>query len=182
MIIIGLDVSTTITGIAVLKDGKLVHSESVRTDKRDVYPDVFAIAERIKESLDAIKKDYTPDHIFVEENLKAFSRGFSSATTLIKLAKMNALACYMCRLTFGITPEPIMPSSARKEVSLTIPRGTKGDDTKRLVLEWVSEKEPDFAYDLTWADNPVPGTYDRADAIVISRAGESIVKSKSENT
>jgi hypothetical protein len=75
-----------------------------------------------------------------------------------------------------------MPSSARKKIGIKIPAKTKGDETKKLILKWVCENDPDFVYDLTAKGNPKPGTYDRADAYVIALAGGTIVKSQDKNT
>ena len=182
MIVIGLDISSTTTGIAVLKDGILVYTEAVQTQNRNKFPDVFSVAEHVKESLKKIADNYNIDQIYVEENLKSFSSGFSSAGTIIKLAKINALICYMAYKQFDILPVSIMPSTARKNIGIKIPKGTKGNEAKKFILDWVCENEPSFTYELTKAGNPKPGTYDRADAYVIARAGEEIAKSQSKNT
>ena len=182
MIIIGLDISTTVTGIAVLKDGILVYSEAVKTHNRNKYPNTFSIAECVVDSLKDIKNKYKVDHIFVEENLKSFSSGFSSAQTLIKLAKINVLISYLSYKTFDTMPQSIAPTTARKKIGLKVPKGIKGDETKKLILNWVCEKDPTFVYDLTKAGNPKPGTYDRADAYVIALAGGEIVKSETRDS
>ena len=63
---------------------------------------------------------------------------------------------------------------------LAFPRGTKGPQRKKMVIEAVKEKEKtSFTFEMArGGKNYKKGTDDRADAIVIARAGEFLIKNK----
>jgi hypothetical protein len=73
--------------------------------------------------------------------------------------------------TFEIEPKFIGASSARKEAGIKVPRGQKA---KQVVLEHLLETEPAFKIEYTKHGNPKPESYDRADAIIIAKAGATI--------
>jgi len=72
---------------------------------------------------------------------------------------------------FEIRPEYIGATSARKQVGIKVPRGKKA---KQVVIEHLLETEPAFKIEYTRHGNPKPESYDRADAIVIAKAGWEI--------
>ena len=76
---------------------------------------------------------------------------------------------------FEIEPEYISASSARKTAGIKVPRGQKA---KQVVLEHLLETEPAFKIEYTKYGNPKAESYDRADAIVIAKAGYLIEKEK----
>ena len=59
-------------------------------------------------------------------------------------------------------------TSARKQAGIKVPRGKKA---KEVVLEHLLANEPAFKIEYTKHGNPKPESYDRADAIVIAKAG-----------
>jgi len=63
---------------------------------------------------------------------------------------------------------------------LSFPRGTKGPKRKKMVIEAVIEKEKtSFSYEMARGGrNFKKGTDDKADAVVIARAGEFILKNQ----
>jgi len=164
--ILGLDISTSITGATVLdKSGKVVYCEAWDTRK---FKGTFTKADTIHSHLREIKLNYDIKQIYVEQSLQMFRSGFSSAKTLMTLAKFNGIVSWMCYRIFNITPEYLAAVSARKANGITVPRGVKA---KLVVLDHIEENFPEFSYSLTKAGNPKPGTYDRADSIVIAKAG-----------
>ena len=63
----------------------------------------------------------------------------------------------------------IAANKARGLVGLKLKRG---DNTKLKVIEWVQKEYPkDFIVEYTRHGNPRPGTDDKADSVVIARAG-----------
>ena len=62
-------------------------------------------------------------------------------------------------------------TSARKMCGIKIPRGVKA---KEVVLKFILTSEPSFDIVYTKHGNPKPGTYDKADAIVVARAGYNL--------
>ena len=83
--ILGLDISTSITGATVLdKRGKVIYCECWDTRK---LKNVFNKGDTVQSHLKEIKKKYQIEHIFVEQSLQMFRSGFSSAKTLTTLSK-----------------------------------------------------------------------------------------------
>lgn len=96
-----------------------------------------------------------------------------------KLAKFNGMVSLALLDQFDLAPEYLNVRSARKRIGLTVSQ--KSDKSgKEQAFEYIDDTEPNFEYQLTYADNPKPESKDRADAIVIARAGEQILKEKDE--
>jgi len=162
--ILGLDISTSITGATVIDDkGNIVFCEAWDTRKIKGF---FDKATYIKQRLLAIKVDYPITKIAIEQSLQMFRAGFSSAKTLTLLSKFNGVISWLCYDLFELEPEYVSATSARKQVGIKVPRGTKA---KEVVLEHVNKTIPNFKYELTKAGNPKAGTYDRADSIVLAK-------------
>ncbi len=185
--ILGIDVSTSITGFAVIGDGQLLHYSSVDLRK---YKGVFAKAEALREYVADFFENYQLDqedtggwgkskhpieHIYIEQPLHMFMRGKSSAKTLSTLMTFNGIVSWLIYEMFEMEPEYISASSARKHAGIKVPRGQKA---KQVVLEHLKATEPAFKIEYTNHGNPKPETYDRADAIVIAKAGYAIEEEK----
>ncbi len=65
-------------------------------------------------------------------------------------------------------PQYVTAMEARKLCGIKVPRGHKA---KQVVLEHLLDTEPAFSIEYTSHGNPKPESYDRADAIVIAKAG-----------
>ena len=170
--IIGLDISTSITGITILnREGEVILNEAWDTRK---YKNFFAKAEHIYKQLKAI--NYPIDRIYIEQSLQAFRPGFSSAKTILTLAKFNGIVSYVCDRIYQIQPEYIGASSARKLCGIKVERGKKA---KQVVLDFLLDNEPSFRVQYTKQGNPKPGVYDRADALIVARAGLALWNKKS---
>jgi hypothetical protein len=175
--ILGLDISTSIVGVAVIDDRKLVLSTHWDLSKLDT---LFSKAELVGSELWQIRNNYNIEHIFIETALKKFIPGRSRADTLMKLAKFNGIVSWMCYDSFEREPTYLNVNSARSLYGLSFPRGTKGPKRKKMVIESVIEKEKSaFKYEMARGGrNYKKGTDDRADAIVIARAGEFLLRNK----
>lgn len=172
--ILGLDISTSITGATILSEtGDILYCESWDTRNKKHFPTLFHKAEFIKNKLKDLHVDYNIHKVFIEENLQSFRSGFSSAKTISTLAKMNGIVSYTVFSELGIEPEYLAATSARKLSGITVPRGTKA---KQKVLEHILDNEKSFLIFYTKQGNPVPGTYDRADSLVIAKAGLEVWK------
>jgi len=177
--ILGLDISTTMVGAAIL-------DSSSRDLKRSVGWDIskcsttYNKAEMIGAELYGIRSEYKIEHVFVETALKRFLPGKSRADTIIKLAKFNGVISWICYECFGLEPTFINVNTARSLYGLSFPRGTKSPQRKKMVIEAVIEKEKTaFRYEMARGGrNYKRGTDDRADAIVIARAGEFLLRNK----
>jgi len=181
--ILGLDISTSITGATVLdKDGNIVYNEAWDTRK---FKNIFVKAEHVKEGIldafeDSLDNNSTIEHIFIEQNLQSFRSGFSSAKTLSTLSRFNGIVSWVCYESLNIEPEYIAAPTARKLAGLKIPRGTKA---KEVVLRHVIENNW-LEVEYTKNGNPKPQYYDRADSIIIAKAGHYLLQEslKDENT
>jgi hypothetical protein len=175
--ILGLDVSTSITGATVLDST----GEVILCDVWDFRKDkgFFQKAAKAKEHLEEIKKNQSIKKIFIEQSLQSFRSGFSSAQTLSTLARFNGTVSWLCYELFGLEPEFIGASTARKLYGIKVPRGQKA---KEVVLKKVLDIVPDFDIQYTKHGNPKPGTYDRADSLVIAKAGYEICKEKNSSS
>ena len=176
MNILGLDISTSITGVTIVDDsGKILYCESIDTRNKNHFPTLLHKAEHIKSELENLKHQYSINHIFVEESLQSFRSGFSSAKTLSTLSKINGIISYLAYDIFDIMPLYLSATSARKSCGIKVPRGQKA---KEIVLNFILDNEPSFVIEYTRHGNPCPGTYDRADSIIIARAGLEYCKQK----
>jgi hypothetical protein len=110
--ILGLDVSTSITGATVLDSaGKRIFCEAWDTRK---LKDLYTTAEEIECYLKLIKSEFEIEQIYIEQSLQSFRRGFSSAKTLSTLSKINGIVSWMCYSIWSIKPEHISAISARR--------------------------------------------------------------------
>tara|TARA_R110002020_G_scaffold239715_2_gene452282 strand:- start:78 stop:617 length:540 start_codon:yes stop_codon:yes gene_type:complete len=168
-VLLGLDISTSITGATVLDtDGKIVYCEAWDTRNKRKFPNLFSKAHFIKGKLWEVDDRFGIESIYVEQSLSRFRPGFSSAKTILTLSKFNGIVSWLCYEIYEVEPEYLSVSPARKACGITVPRG---ENAKEIVLNFLLDKEDSFSVDYTKHGNPVPGSYDRADSIVIARAG-----------
>lgn len=174
--ILGLDISTAVVGVALIDDGELILSTHWDISKTDT---LFEKAEMIGSELWQLR-EHGIKHVFIETALKKFIPGRSRADTIMKLAKFNGIVSWICYETFELEPTYLNVNSARSLYGLSFPRGTKGPQRKKMVIEAVIEKEKTaFKYEMARGGrNFKKGTDDRADAIVIARAGEFVLRNK----
>tara|TARA_R110000851_G_scaffold37082_2_gene96037 strand:- start:75 stop:605 length:531 start_codon:yes stop_codon:yes gene_type:complete len=166
--ILGLDISTSITGYAILDDkGKTV--ENGAWDLRK-YKDFFQKSKVIKEHVNKIYTKYQDKivSVHIEQSLQSFRSGFSSAKTLSTLSRFNGVVSWLVYDLFKIKPEYIAATTARKLCGIKIPRGQKA---KTVVLNYLLENEESFQVEYTKFGNPRPESYDKADSLVIAKAG-----------
>ena len=162
--ILGLDVSTSITGATLLDEqGNVLENFAIDTRK---YKNFFDKAEKVEQAIRAMKK--VPTHIFIEQSLQSFRSGFSSAKTLSTLSRFNGVVSWICFRTFDVEPEYLAATSARKAVGITVPKGMKA---KQCVINHVIDFVPDVVIEYTKNGNPKPQCFDKADSWVIAKAG-----------
>ena len=136
--ILGLDVSTSCTGICVISDsGELVKLDWVKLSKEK---DLISKAQQLRNALENIRATYNITYIFIEEPLQRFSMGASSAATITKLASFNGISQYLCYSLFNITPELLNVTRARKSLNIkTMSKKKAGKSVKEQVFDWVSD-------------------------------------------
>lgn len=188
--ILGIDISTSITGFAVVGEGQLLHYSSVDLRK---HTGIFKKATVLKEYIEDLfenyqldqentggwgKSNYPIERIYIEQPLHMFMKGKSSAKTLSALMTFNGVVSWLIYEMFEIEPQYVAATSARKHCGIKVKRGEKA---KEVVLKHLLENEPAFHVEYTKHGNPVAGSYDKADAIVIAKAG-NIIENNKEST
>lgn len=174
---LGLDISTSCTGWCVLSpSGSFIDMGYITLDSKLTS---FQKADMMSSALANLHIKYDITRVVVEENLQAFRPGFSSAKTLLSLARFNGIVSYLAQKQYSVEPEFINVNVARKAVGLKIISKRKGGaPTKEQVFSWVDSK-----VDFTWPTKKLksgprkdqvilePGCFDAADAYVIALAG-----------
>ena len=165
--ILGLDISTSITGYTVLDHG----GEILACDHIDLRKekDFFKKVEMINSRLQDISNNYEIETVYVEQSLQSFRSGFSSAQTLSLLSKINGIVSWLCyNMFYSGEPKYLAATSARKLCGIKVPKGQKA---KAVSLQFVVDNVPGFEVEYTRHGNPKAGYADRSDSYVIARAG-----------
>ena len=172
--ILGLDISTTITGATVLDmSGTYVYNEYWDTRNKNHFPTIYHKAHYVKEKL--LSLPYKFEHIFIEQSLQSFRSGFSSAQTLSTLSRFNGIVSWICWDEFDRLPEMLAATSARKQVGIKVSKGEKG---KQKSFDFVLANEPTFIVEYTKNGNVKPGIMDKSDSWVIAKAGYNLCIAK----
>ena len=172
--ILGLDVSTSITGATILDNtGEVVYNEAWDTRK---FKNLFEKAEYVEKQINQLGRDgYRIEKVFIEQSLQSFRSGFSSAKTLSTLSRFNGIVSWMVYRNLRKEPEYIAATSARKLCGIKVPRGSKA---KEVVLNFLLDNEPKFGITYTKFGNPKPDSYDRADSLVVAKAGYQLCQNQ----
>lgn len=163
--ILGLDISTSITGLCVLDDdGNIISTDYIDLRKEK---DFFKKVKKAKEIIGATIKEKNIKEVWIEQSLQAFRPGLSSAKTLLTLAKFNGILSWTIWES-GITPEYVGASSARKTCGIKVPKGEKA---KNVVVNFLLDNEPSFDVEYTKFGNVKQHFFDIADAVIVAKAG-----------
>lgn len=172
--ILGLDISTSIIGVCVLDNGKIVKTDYIDLRKTGGF---FEKAKKTQEALSEIHKKYNIENIFIEQALMFFRKGGSTAKTMSTLQRFNGIISWICYELFSKEPEYITPISARSKCNIKVPRGSKAKD---VVMEHFLETK-EFEVDYTRYGNIQKYCYDIADAVVVAKAGHYLLQEDLEN-
>ena len=152
MVILGLDISTSCVGYAFTENKKILDMGFIDIKKFTTHKEkAFYVLTCINESsyIDKVEK------IYVEDNLSGFAGGRTSQQVIVKLAKFNAVLCYVVEDTFDIEVKNVNPMTARKQAfGKARVRGVKAKDfVKRQI---------DELYDTTkWCKTTSRGNWDK---------------------
>lgn len=167
--ILGLDVSTSITGATVLdSSGSVVVCEAWDMRNKKNFKDLFDKADYIRACLLSTSLKYNIQDVYIEKPFMFFNSGGSSAKTMSILQNFNGMVSWMAFQQFGFKPEYLTAGEARKSCGIKIPRGMKA---KERIIQFVVDNDPTFTVQYTKFGNPKPGEADRADSWVIAKAG-----------
>ena len=197
--ILGLDVSTTKVGVAILSDpidspinvnGSIVpkkRRELLLTEYWDLdtkkYPDMESKMEVVMAELSTIRSEYEITDVYIEEHVKGtFHARNSNIRILLQLAMFNGLVRWACYDVLEVKAIPVAAGKARSTYGISFPRRAKSPERKRIIVQNVVEKEGDkFEWSFNrGGKNYATGVDDRADAVVVARFGEFAIKVKND--
>ena len=133
MVILGLDASTTCVGYAFTQDKKILDMGFIDIKKETTPKD------KVEKVLDFLHNSSYIDNVTdinIEDNLSGFAGGRTSQQVIIKLAKFNAILCFMLE-NFEFNVNSINPMTARKQVFGKA--RVKGKKAKQFVQEEVEK-------------------------------------------
>jgi hypothetical protein len=181
----GLDISSSVVGVVLLNTiGQLEKMDYIKL-KNCKSKNIFEKADYAKEWFESNINGYKIRNIFVEANAKMFSKGHSSADTLLTLAKMNALISYLSHKQFNAPVVDVNVISARTKIgyknNLKDKRPVK-EKVREFVLKNFSEIKISYHIAKTGKNkgNLVMDAEmaDCIDAFVICKGGQAILSEK----
>ena len=132
MVTLGLDASTTCVGYAFTKDKKILDMGFIDIKKEKTPKDKV---QKVLEYLNNISYIDKVTNINIEDNLSGFAGGRTSQQVIIKLAKFNAILCFMLE-NFDFNVHSINPMTARKQVfGKARVKGIKAKDLVKMKIE-----------------------------------------------
>ena len=133
MVTLGLDASTTCVGYAFTDDKKILDMGFIDIKKETTTK------EKVEKVLGFLNESPYIDNVVdinVEDNLSGFAGGRTSQQVIIKLAKFNAILCFMLEQIFDMEVNSINPMTARKNVfGKARVKGMKAKDLVKLKIE-----------------------------------------------
>lgn len=142
MVIIGWDISTSVIGICVKRDGKN-HEFDVIIPRGDTPLQKWRSAvEEVKNFMVFLDRE-SPIHHIIEQRLGGFTGGLTTKQTLMSLAAMNAVVSHQLSLTGDVTY--ILPITAKSIMGLKKLQ-IEGEDKKETVVRLARSSCPDFPY------------------------------------
>jgi len=133
MVTLGLDASTTCVGYAFTDDKKILDMGFIDI-KKETTP-----KEKVEKVLGFLNESPYIDNVVdinVEDNLSGFAGGRTSQQVIVKLAKFNAILCFMLEQIFDIEVNSINPMTARKNVfGKARVKGMKAKDLVKMKIE-----------------------------------------------
>lgn len=167
--ILGLDISTSCTGYAIVTSdvGRVVEVGNFKLDKFD---DFFDKCDAFRKWLGEVRTRHTGiKQVCIEENLQAFRPGLSSAKTINTLARFNGAASLIAYEVSALKPTFLNAVSARTKLGIKIDR--KSDvPTKQQIFD-VVKPQVSIEWPTTKSGGAHTSCYDMADAYVLARAG-----------
>lgn len=173
---IGLDISTTVIGIALFDNNdKICSLEYIKFKQKTTLferlDDFINHIEKLSVALNLKEGENKIQHISIEEPLKKFKGKFSNADTIQKLTMMNAMVSGYMYKTFSCEPRYYNVNTARKSVfpDLVIPQSSP--NKKYLIWEKVVEKEPQINWKYSKTTHKLmQENFDMTDAYVVGMA------------
>jgi len=172
--ILGLDISTSIIGVCVLDNNKIIKADYIDLRKTSEF---FEKAQVVEGRLKEISSSYNIENIFIEQALMFFRRGGSTAKTMSILQRFNGIISWQCYQIFSMEPNYVTPISARSKCGIKVPKGKKAKD---VVMDHFVESG-EIEMDYTRYGNIQKYCYDIVDAVIVARAGYYLLQENIKN-
>ena len=151
MVSLGLDASTTCVGYAFTEDKKILDMGFIDIKKETTPKDKVQKVLDFLHNSSYIDKD---EKVYVEDNLSGFAGGRTSQQVIIKLAKFNAILCFMLE-NFDFKVHNINPMTARKNVfGKARVKGLKAKDFVKQEIEKIYNTKK-------WCKETTRGNWDK---------------------
>ena len=169
MVTLGLDASTTCVGYAFTEDKKILDMGFIDISKEKTPKD------KVQKVLGFINESKYIDDVIdinIEDNLSGFAGGRTSQQVIIKLAKFNAILCFMLEEMFEFNVHSINPMTARKNVFGKA--RVKGKKAKQFVQEEIEKM-----YNTNkWCKHTTRGNWDKRNIDMYDGLVMSLYKQK----
>ena len=169
MVTLGLDASTTCVGYAFTEDKKILDMGFIDISKEKTPKD------KVQKVLGFINESKYIDDVIdinIEDNLSGFAGGRTSQQVIIKLAKFNAILCFMLEEMFEFNVHSINPMTARKNVFGKA--RVKGKKAKQFVQEQVEK----MYNTKKWCKHTTRGNWDKRNIDMYDGLVMSLYKNK----
>ena len=171
MVTLGLDASTTCIGYAFTQDKKILDMGFIDIKKEKTPKD------KVQKVLELLNESVYMDEVYdinVEDNLSGFAGGRTSQQVIIKLAKFNAILCFMLeQLDFEVYN--INPMTARKNVfGKARVKGIKAKDLVKMKIEEMYNTEK-------WCKRTTRGNWDKRNIDMYDGLVMSLYENKNGN-
>mgnify|MGYP001024973867 FL=1 len=152
MVTLGLDASTTCVGYAFTKDKKILDMGFIDIKKEKTPKD------KVQKVLEFLNNSPYIDEVYdinIEDSLSGFAGGRTSQQVIIKLAKFNAILCFMLEEMFDFEVYNINPMTARKNVfGKARVKGIKAKDLVKMKIEEMYDTKK-------WCKETARGNWDK---------------------
>jgi len=184
-IILGLDVSTSVTGVCVVdsaiapdeKGSHIIVLDAIEFKKCKTLWDKADVVSKYMSDMvrgsfdDRSRMPLCPDRIVLEEALMSFRPGMSSAQTISTLLRFNGIVSFIGRNIFKCEPEYIGSAHARKLCGIKLLRTGIAGPQKEQVFKHMAEHDlKHVVWPVKKSGKIVDSSRDSCDAYVIARA------------
>jgi hypothetical protein len=167
--ILGLDISTTTIGWALMTpEGFSLEMHYIPLGKIE---NLYKKAQEFRKWVQLMHARWDITHVFIEEDLKKFRRGFSSATVIRKLSRFNGMACLVVFEELGLSPELVNVNKGRKSLGVVIDKKDKTKSTKEKVFDWLIEND-EFCKNFDWPTKILRGGPRKGQEVMITECGD----------
>lgn len=176
--ILGLDVSTSFVGIAIIQDDfGMVPKEAIVLLDHLAFKGCVSLLDKTDRLrtylLDLARRHPGVTKIVIEDAAKRYASGRSSMKTIGALIRFNGLATYCAYDAFDVHPRYISAVKARSACGIKVRSVKKagGLSQKQQVFQrlWETDLEH-IQWPMVPGGDVVPWAYDIADAYVVARS------------